>query len=563
MKNKNKSIGVGFSKILWIIMAVLIFGSPCSALVVGTGETLDLDYAITGDFVEVYGTLNMYSGAYIDYGVYAYPGSTVNIYGGEIGDGFDICVLEGATANVQGEYVSHTPEDDNAHYDADLNALIIDDTLSGWGGTLTFILEGATEDSSLLFSALANIYFISSGPTNNPPVAVDDIAETMVNAPVTIDVLANDSDPDPNDTLAVDSVNTDGCNGSVEINEEDNNVTYTPDEDFIGEDTFEYTITDGQDTDTATVTVTVNCPANNPPIANAGPDQTVECQSPEGTQVTLDGTGSYDPDGDSLVSYTWTGSFLENPASGATPTVMLNDGCLGEHEISLVVNDGELASEPDTVTITVVDTTAPIISCPGNLEIELQGPEDGVPVEDERIQTFLAGASATDNYDPSPDIINDAPSIFPPGDTIVTFTATDASGNESTCQATVTVAEAAEARIRIIPKIINRNGFLHCVLAVIRFPVGVTKEDIDMDEPLMLFPGDSPDYIEATYQWAVSWYRWGRLHVCAYGFFPKDDIMAAVPENGLTDLMVVGRYADGQYYYGIDTVRIISWHWGH
>jgi len=79
----------------------------------------------------------------------------------------------------------------------------------------------------------------------------------------------------------------------------------------------------------------------------------------------------------------------------------------------------------------------------------------------------------------------------------------------------------------------------------------------------MLFPGDSPDYIEATYQWSVSWCRWGKLNVSIYGFFPKDDVTAAIPENGLVDFMVVGRYVDGQYFYGIDTVRIISWHWGH
>jgi hypothetical protein len=96
------------------------------------------------------------------------------------------------------------------------------------------------------------------GAANEPPVAEDDSATTDEDTPVTINVLANDSDPDEDDDLTVSEV-TQGANGSVAINEDEMTVTYTPDTGFHGTDTFTYTASDGKGgTDTATVTVTVN-----------------------------------------------------------------------------------------------------------------------------------------------------------------------------------------------------------------------------------------------------------------------------------------------------------------
>lgn len=92
---------------------------------------------------------------------------------------------------------------------------------------------------------------------------------------------------------------------------------------------------------------------NQPPVADAGPDQIVEVAGLT-TAVTLDGSGSSDPDGDPL-TYTWTGSF--GTASGPAPTVNLP---LGSHTITLVVDDGQ-ASDSDTVIIIVQDTTPPKI----------------------------------------------------------------------------------------------------------------------------------------------------------------------------------------------------------
>jgi hypothetical protein len=90
---------------------------------------------------------------------------------------------------------------------------------------------------------------------NCAPDAVDDMASTVNGIPVTINVLANDSDPN-GDSLTVTSV-TQPANGTA-TNNGDGTVTYDPDCAFQGVDTFTYTISDGQGgMDTATVSVRV------------------------------------------------------------------------------------------------------------------------------------------------------------------------------------------------------------------------------------------------------------------------------------------------------------------
>ena len=98
-------------------------------------------------------------------------------------------------------------------------------------------------------------------------------------------------------------------------------------------------------------------PSNQPPTADAGPDQpAVECGGAKAgcAAVTLDGSASSDPDGDSL-TYTWEPGSL----GGAIITPILP---LGTHEFTLTVDDGKGGTDSDTVSVTVVDTTAPTVT---------------------------------------------------------------------------------------------------------------------------------------------------------------------------------------------------------
>jgi hypothetical protein len=74
----------------------------------------------------------------------------------------------------------------------------------------------------------------------------------------------------------------------------------------------------------------------------------------------------------------------------------------------------------------------------------------GTPATDATIQAFLAGATATDNVEGAVAVTNDAPATFALGATVVTFTASDGSGNTGTAQATVTVTDTTPPVVEIL-----------------------------------------------------------------------------------------------------------------
>ena len=97
MEKEKSCVRIRFSWIAWCLLTILLFAAPCGAEYVGPGETVDIDYEIYFDFllVDMDGTANLYPGAYLDWGAFAYNGSTINIYGGQIGDYFYIMLFDG------------------------------------------------------------------------------------------------------------------------------------------------------------------------------------------------------------------------------------------------------------------------------------------------------------------------------------------------------------------------------------------------------------------------------------------------------------------------------------
>ncbi|SDZ75221.1 IPTL-CTERM protein sorting domain-containing protein [Thiothrix caldifontis] len=118
-------------------------------------------------------------------------------------------------------------------------------------------------------------------PTNNAPSAVIDKVTTTAGSPITVDVLANDSDAD-GDKLTVSAV-TSGENGTVVL--QDGKPMYTPNAGFSGTDSFTYTVSDGKDTASATVTVTVT--AVTPALEATTDNFTVDASNPSSSLDVL------------------------------------------------------------------------------------------------------------------------------------------------------------------------------------------------------------------------------------------------------------------------------------
>ncbi|MCP4103038.1 MAG: hypothetical protein GY750_16705, partial [Lentisphaerae bacterium] len=92
-----------------------------------------------------------------------------------------------------------------------------------------------------------SIIVITIDPVNDQPVAVDDAVTASEDTPIDIDVTANDNDDlDPLGNIDPTTVEviTDPSNGTATVNTVTGVVTYTPELDFVGIDTFEYVVCD-------------------------------------------------------------------------------------------------------------------------------------------------------------------------------------------------------------------------------------------------------------------------------------------------------------------------------
>ncbi|TVR54394.1 MAG: tandem-95 repeat protein, partial [Puniceicoccaceae bacterium] len=272
-------------------------------------------------------------------------------------------------------------------------------------GALFFDLVTPGESASKV--AVSEVMLFAAGTVLEPPVAGDDRVVTTRGTPVWITVLENDfglGHPlDPSSVEIVDGP----AHGSAVVDPETGRILYTPEADFLGEDSFTYRVRDtaGQLSNLATVTITVR-ETNAPPVALPGSAEVLE-----GGFVIIDLRPlAEDPDGDPITF------IIETPPAVGELTAIAPGvyryqtapGFTGEVSFTWHASDGQLQSEPATFTITVVADNQPPVAVPDFYEM----PQGGM----------LEGNVLKNDFDPDGDTLT-AELVTPPAHGVLLFNA--------------------------------------------------------------------------------------------------------------------------------------------
>lgn len=192
------------------------------------------------------------------------------------------------------------------------------------------------------------------GQQNTAPTATNDAVTVDMDVATTLNVLSNDKDAEKDKLLVVD-ITAEPRHGWVEVADDLLTIRYTPHPGYIGRDTLEYKITDGNGNyDTADVFITVEKGKNRPPVARRD-WITVEPDSEVEIDVLWNDT---DPDGDELTIVSW-----DVPAD--LGTIEEDDGILvltvaeallkDTYNIYYTIEDDEGEESEARLRITIVD----------------------------------------------------------------------------------------------------------------------------------------------------------------------------------------------------------------
>lgn len=197
---------------------------------------------------------------------------------------------------------------------------------------------------------------------NRNPATVDDAITTTQNVPGSVDVLANDSDPD-GETVSL-TGHTDPAHGAVVF--AGSTATYTPAPGYVGTDSFTYSVSDGVG-GSATGTVNIDV-ADLPPVANT---DVIAAQSNGGGSVNVLANDT-DADGDTLTITQFTQAAHGAVAfNGGVATYTTIGGYTGADSFTYTIDDGHGQTATGTVNVTV---TNPLPGC----TISISGPASGV-----------------------------------------------------------------------------------------------------------------------------------------------------------------------------------------
>ena len=261
-------------------------------------------------------------------------------------------------ANESGQTltVSSVTATANTHGTVSLsNGQVVYTPAGNYNGPASFeyqVCDNGTTNSVADPKCATGIVNVTVGPVQDAPDAVDDAATINEDSGAnTISVLVNDTDADA-DTLSVSAV-TQGTHGSVTNNS--TSVSYTPNANFFGTDTFTYTVSDGNGgNDTATVTVTVTNVQDAPDAVN---DAATINEDSGANSIDVRANDS-DVDGDTLTVTAVTqgthGSVaITGGGTGVSYTPAAN--FFGTDTFTYTISDGNGGTDTATVTVTVTN----------------------------------------------------------------------------------------------------------------------------------------------------------------------------------------------------------------
>ena len=368
-------------------------------------------------------------------------------------------------------------------------------TIYNLDDTKTYYFVARAFDTEGLESGDSNEVCREAGTIpNQPPIADAGPDQTVDEGRIV--TLNGSNSTDPDDGIAsYHWVQTGGPQGTLSDAYAQQATFTAPDVGAEGATlTFELTVTDYsgiESTDSCLVNVTW---LNEPPEADAGPDQTVN----EGIVATLDGTSSLDID-DGIASYLWS------QISG--PTVTLSDPTASQPDFTTPDVGPEGASLKFNLVITDFGGLQDTDSCIVNISWQNQAPtamvaEEYIEASQGSIVT-MDGAMSTDpddgitsylwtQVDGDPVILSD------PGSKVTTFTApeTDQDGSNLTFQLTVTDAGGLQD---------TASCFVYVLPEIYEPPVAKAGGDQIADEGIMVTLDGSlsydPDGEITSYQW--------------------------------------------------------------
>ncbi|MDF5242530.1 tandem-95 repeat protein, partial [Vibrio parahaemolyticus] len=371
------------------------------------------------------------------------------------------------TPVVESNIADQTLAEDFTPYSIDLNT-----AFSDVDGELTFSVSGNSNIQMAIVNGIATITptadwngketitFTAKDPSGESvsqtvnftvtPVADIEADKTTVveDTPTIIKVLGNDTFEGKDKVVSLDAENG-PKNGTVIVNN-DGTVIYTPDDNYVGKDTFTYVVTSGGVSESTTVEVNVT-PVNDAPVAK---DDIATTQ--EDTAVTIDVLpNDSDVDGDKL-------SIQSASVPSDQGTVEIVDGKLvftpaenfnGDAEITYTVTDGALTDQATVkVTVNAVNDT-PVVE--SNIADQTLA-EDFTPYTIDLNTAFsdvdnVDGEltfSVSGNSNIQVAIVNGITTITPTADwngsETLTFTATDPSGESVSQPVNFTVAPVAD-----------------------------------------------------------------------------------------------------------------------